>query len=227
MRTDLRATKEESERPLPGDQLVRDPDVVIMNGVFIDAPTAKVWPWLAQMGSGRAGWYAYDFVDNDGVPSANDVVPSLQQIRVGDVMPSLPGATDSFVITLLEPGRDLVLTVAGTNGTAGVSWEFFLEPCPPAGTRLLVRGRVSKDWPSAVATQASSNSKRPIEYVYKLLGRIPRKAMFPIALMGHGAMQARQLRGIKRRSERASRTQLATQGRWHRMMDQRPVDRTR
>lgn len=37
--------------------------------------------------------------------------------------------------------------------------------------------------------------------MYKLLAKIPRRFMFPIALLGHGAMQARQLRGIKRRAE--------------------------
>lgn len=115
MRADLRATRAECERALPGDHLVPNPDLVIMNGTSIEAPPAKVWPWLAQMGSGRAGWYAYDFVDNDGHPSATTIVQSLQEIRVGDVMPALPGATDSFVVASVQPGRDLVLAVPRAN----------------------------------------------------------------------------------------------------------------
>lgn len=206
-RADLRATTEERERALPGDQLVPDPDLVIMNGISIDAPPANVWPWLAQMGSRRAGWYAYDFVDNDGRPSATSIVPSLQQIRVGDVMPSLPGATDTFVVAAVQAGQDLILTVLGPNGETGLSWEFFLEPRRPGGTRLLVRGRVSKAWPGGLQTESSPKPQRPIEYVYKLLAKIPRRAMIPIALLGHHAMQARQLRGIKRRAEATARAE--------------------
>jgi hypothetical protein len=107
---DLRATAEESMQALPGDGLVRDADTV-MNAITIAAPPERVWPWLAQMGSGRAGWYAYDSVDNDGRPSATAISPDLQHIKAGDVLPSLPGAEDSFVVAAVEPEVDLVLTV--------------------------------------------------------------------------------------------------------------------
>lgn len=214
MRTDLRATRAERDRRLPGDQLVPDPDVVINNGISIDARPADIWPWLVQMGSGRAGWYAYDFVDNDGKPSATAVLPTLQQIDVGAVMPSLPGARDSFVIASYTPDRDLVLTVPRPDGKAGVSWEFYLQPELPRGTRLLVRGRVSRAWPAGMQAEAAPRPKRPIEFVYAVLARIPRRVMFPIALFGHDAMQARQMRGIKRRAEGTITSRPA---RWARM----------
>jgi hypothetical protein len=63
----------------------------------------SVWPWLVQMGSGRAGWYSYDWIDNDGHPSATEIIPEFQRIAPGDVLPSLPGATDSFIV---GPGDD-------------------------------------------------------------------------------------------------------------------------
>ncbi len=199
---DLKATAEESARPLPGDKFVADPAVTIMNAVAIAASPAEVWPWLAQMGSGRGGWYAYDFVDNDGHPSANTIVAGLQKIAVGDVLPSLPGATDSFVVAKVQPGEDLVLVVPSADGGVGLSWEFFLVPFSQHCTRLLVRGRVAADWPSGLAgTRQPGARRRPIELVYALLGKIPREVMMPIALFGHGLMQERQLRGIKRRAE--------------------------
>lgn len=201
MRADLRATTDERDRRLPGDELVPDPALVITNGISIDARPADVWPWLLQMGSGRAGWYAYDFVDNDGKPSATEVLPALQQIEVGAVMPSLPGADDSFVVSAYAPNQDLVLSVPGPDGKAGVSWEFFLLPEQSGGTRLLVRGRVSRTWPAGMQAEQAPRPKRPIESVYAVLAKIPREVMFPIALLGHDAMQARQLRGIKRRAE--------------------------
>lgn len=203
MRADLRATTDERNRRLPGDELVPDPDVVMTNGISIDAGPADIWPWLVQMGSGRAGWYAYDFVDNDGKPSATTVLPALQQIEIGAVMPSLPGASDSFVVASCTPNHDLVLSVPQEDGKAGVSWEFFLQPERTGGTRLIVRGRVSRAWPAGIRTEAAPRPRRPIEFVYALFARIPRSVMIPIALFGHHAMQARQMRGIKRRAEGA------------------------
>jgi hypothetical protein len=37
----------------------------------LPAPQGKVWPWLVQMGGGRAGWYSWDRLDNNGKPSAD------------------------------------------------------------------------------------------------------------------------------------------------------------
>ena len=119
---------EERRRHLPGDALLPDAAGIVMHGITIDAPPALVWPWLVQMGSGRAGWYSYDWVDNDGHRSAKDIVPSLQTIAPGGLMPSLPGATDSFIVAAVEANRDLILTVPAKGAGLLVTWEFFLEP---------------------------------------------------------------------------------------------------
>jgi hypothetical protein len=60
-----------------------------MHAVTIAAPPEAVWPWLVQMGSGQTGWYSDDWVDNDGRLSATNIVPELQHLAVGDIMPSL------------------------------------------------------------------------------------------------------------------------------------------
>jgi hypothetical protein len=62
----VRATAAERVRPLPGDDLIRDRIGSLTHAVSIARPPRDVWPWLAQMGAGRAGWYSYDRLDNGG-----------------------------------------------------------------------------------------------------------------------------------------------------------------
>lgn len=124
----VRATPEERKRSLPADLLITDAAATVMHAVTIAAPPKCIWPWLLKMGSGRAGWYSYDWVDNDGHPSATQIISALQHVAPGDVMPSLPGAKESFIVVAVQPERDLILTVPAAGGGLLVSWEFFLEP---------------------------------------------------------------------------------------------------
>ena len=180
--------------------LIPNPAATLTNAITIDTPAARIWPWLVQMGSGRAGWYSYDRVDNDGHRSATEIIPSLQAVVPGMLFPSLPGATSSFILARVEPEHDLILTVPDSGGGLLVSWEFLLEPSSPSSTRLVVRGRVSSQWPAG-GSEPPPPSPRPIERLYALLASFPRWLMGPAAMLGHGVMQARQLRGIKQRAE--------------------------
>jgi len=141
--TSIRATAEERRRTLPDDGLLDEALGTWTHGVTIAAPPRAVWPWLAQMGAGRAGWYSWDFIDNGGRPSASEVVAGWERIAVGDVLPIAPGAKDAFVVQRLEPGRDLVLAVPHRGGGLSTTREFLLDPLPGERTRLLVRARVS------------------------------------------------------------------------------------
>lgn len=160
----------EAELPLPGDDLITDPKAIETRGINIDAPVAKVWPWLVQMGYGRAGWYSYDMLDNKG-QSADRILPDFQTLYVGDVMPTHPGG--GFIVKAVEPERALVLYTdteivrsqaekAQREGTAelptpglkasgamlsasypdfAASWAFLLQPADDGGTRLIERFR--------------------------------------------------------------------------------------
>lgn len=97
------ATAEEAARPLPGDGLVAKADYVATRAITIDAPPHQVWPWLVQIGSGRAGWYTYDRLDNAGMPSATEILPQLQQLAVGDLIPMVAGKDIGLRVKELEP----------------------------------------------------------------------------------------------------------------------------
>lgn len=54
------ATAAEAASRLPGDELLEGADGVATRAIWIDAPAAAVWPWLAQIGpSPRGGAYTY------------------------------------------------------------------------------------------------------------------------------------------------------------------------
>ena len=86
------ATGVERRRPLAVDAMIPDPIFTSTHAITIDAPPEAVWPWIAQMGAGRAGWYSWDPIDNGGRPSATRVMPELQTVVPGDIMPAVPHA---------------------------------------------------------------------------------------------------------------------------------------
>jgi hypothetical protein len=47
-------------RELPGDELLPNDGTHILHAVTIDAPIEDVWPWLAQLGQDRGGFYSYE-----------------------------------------------------------------------------------------------------------------------------------------------------------------------
>jgi hypothetical protein len=84
------ATAEEAARPLPGDKLVTKADYVATRAITIHAPPHEVWPWLVQIGSGRAGWYTYDRIDNACCPRTPSHVGWRTASRVGRRKASCP-----------------------------------------------------------------------------------------------------------------------------------------
>ena len=200
----IAASREEQARAMPGDTIVPDVMFTVTHAITIGAAPEDVWPWLSQMGSLRGGWYSYDRVDNGGRPSADVLLDEYRHLAPGDVLPCLPGATDAFVVAAVEPPRDLILTVPGAHGPV-TSWEHLLQPLAPKRSRLIVRGRVARGW-KQMAREAHTVGQRPvfIEYVYRLIGRLPDVLLVAVAGLGHRWMEARHMRGIKRRAEASS-----------------------
>jgi hypothetical protein len=178
----VQADPNERVRDLPGDELIRKPIGSVTHAITIRRSALDVWPWLAQMGSGRAGWYAYDFIDNGGRPSAERILPEFQNIDVGMVFPALPGAKDVFVVARYVPERNLVLAWRAPGGAYLTTWAFVLERPEPNHTRLIVRGRAAPGYSPYGLPQWFAKLTAP---------------------WAHAIMERKQLLGIQRRCEAA------------------------
>jgi hypothetical protein len=182
---------EAANASFPGDELVPQPDWSWTHAIDIDASAAQVWPWLAQIGAKRAGFYSYQWLENlAGCDIRNaEVIHPEWQLRRGDEFHLYPKAPPLEVV-LLEPGRWFVVH-AGSAASGGeprqgarVSWLFLVEPTGPERCRVISRFRsaVSKDVQSQLLFGPAL--LRPVGF----------------------AMDRRMLLGIKERAERADTT---------------------
>ncbi len=135
------ATADELGRTLPGDEVVPDPTFNATRAITIAATPEKIWPWLLQVGVKRAGWYSYDLLDNLGRPSAHEIIPELQQVAVGDVVPLSPDGLQGIHVLALDLPRSLMW---GT--LPDTTWLWFLEPMGDGTTRLITRIRSHYRW---------------------------------------------------------------------------------
>jgi hypothetical protein len=140
------ATDQETDEPLPGDDLIASPDLTATRAITIRVPADQVWPWIAQLGQGRGGFYSYDFLENlvgCDIHSADRIVPEWQDIGVGDEVRLAPKA--GLAVAFLERGRSLVLRggipMGNTAPPYDFIWAFVLRDEPDGSTRLLVRER--------------------------------------------------------------------------------------
>lgn len=131
------ATDDEVASVMPGDDLVRGRRWRATRAVPVEALPAHIWPWLVQMGAGRAGWYSYDRLDNGGVPSAREIRPELQSTEVGDRMRFTAGSADAFVVAHLAEEREMVLVNRDADGV--VVATFTVRPLGQGRSRLVHR----------------------------------------------------------------------------------------
>jgi hypothetical protein len=139
------ATDEEIAALQPGDELISDANVSATRAITIRRSPDVVWPWIAQLGQGRGGFYSYDSLENllgFDIHSADRVVPEWQQIEVGNEVRFAP--TVGLKVVIVDPGRALVI-----HGSLPIArrppfestWAFILCEQADGTTRLLSRER--------------------------------------------------------------------------------------
>lgn len=162
---------------MPGDAMLPDAQFVSTRSITINAEPMAVWPWLVQVGCGRAGFYSNDLLDNLARPSATTIVAELQDLEIGHWVPMSPSSTPTektaFRVDSFE--EDSWMLWAKPDST----WSWRLASTDSGGTRLVTRIHAVYDWSH------------------------PMTAVLGLVLMEFGdfAMMRRMLRGIKARAE--------------------------
>ena len=140
------ASAQECDASLPGDDLIVSPDLTATRAITVRASAGQVWPWIAQLGQGRGGFYSYDFLENLAgcdIHSADRIVPEWQEIKVGDEVKLAPEV--GVDVAAVEPGRSLVLRggvpMGKTPPPYDFTWAYALRERSHETTRLLVRER--------------------------------------------------------------------------------------
>jgi hypothetical protein len=166
------ATEAEAGSRLPGDELLEDADGVSTRAIWIDAPAAVVWPWLAQMGPApRGGAYTYDWIENLpglGMHSVDHLLPEYQHPQIGDTVNL---GSNRMRVERVDPERVLGWRSEDGNWV----WTFVVEE-RHARTRLISRNR------------------------FRLPTMVARIGMLPME-PGSLVMERKMLFGIKRRGE--------------------------
>jgi hypothetical protein len=88
---------------------MRRSDVTSTRAITIAAAAPNVWPWIAQLGQGRGGFYSYDVLENlvgCDIHSANRIVPEWQQVEVGDEVKLHPQV--ALTVAVVQAGRAVV-----------------------------------------------------------------------------------------------------------------------
>jgi hypothetical protein len=176
------ATRMEQLADLPGDDLLPHAQYRSTRAITINAAPEVVWPWLVQVGCGRAGFYSHDLLDNLARPSATTIRPEFQHLEIGQWVPMSPSATPTdrtaFTVDSFDVDRWLLWAKPDS------SWVWQLTPDGRGGTRLVTRVHAVYEWRTH-----------------------PLTALFGCVLMEFGdfAMLRAMLRGIKQRAETLDR----------------------
>ena len=175
------ATDEEAARALPGDEVVARPTFNATRALTVEARPEDIWPWLVQMGFHRAGWYSYDWIDNGGRPSAERIIPDLQEVHVGDYLPMRADGKVGVWVKDFDPDRWLLWW----DKKGDTTWLWQLDPLDARHTRLISRLRMRYHWTS------------------------PGMLLLLLVDVGDVIMMRKCMLGIKRRAERAARQRTA------------------
>ena len=191
-------SKEEAKRVLPGDEIVSQPNTQFTHAIEIDAPSENVWPWIAQMGQRRGGFYSYEALENltgMNIYNSNEILHEFQNPKIGDLIPFSP--TDAYPLVLCEPGKAMAIGLcydldksilfdpeadSYPSNYFCLSWLWYVEAIDERRSRFFSRNRIAY----------------PPSFKNKLIfGPLLEPIVF--------AMDRKMCRGIKKRAEKLTK----------------------
>ena len=117
------ATDEEVAWPMPGDDIAAPGGRCTTRAITIGVPASQVWPWIAQLGYGRVGWYSDRLSHAGRQRSAAQIRPEWQQLGPGDRILLDAGfrlgrhrCRRRPLLRRAHPGRDQVMVLGGGAG---------------------------------------------------------------------------------------------------------------
>lgn len=123
----------EVSAPLPGDDLVPDANVVMDRATTLPGTAERLWPWLEQLGKGRAGWYMPACVESL-VPTSRRGLRSLEprhgHLGVGSRIADWGPGQPEFEVAVLDPPSTLVYRSLRQRSRGG-RWPLSENPIPP------------------------------------------------------------------------------------------------
>lgn len=135
-------TAAERSASLPGDELKPNARYRLDHAITIHAPADSVWPWLAQLGQDKGGFYSYSWLERmigDDIQNADRIHPEWQHVERGDLVRAvqpdyLGGRFGDMGWRVLDvvPGRALILENWGA---------FVVQPVDSQTSRFIVRTR--------------------------------------------------------------------------------------
>ena len=191
----------EARMALPGDAIVPLATQQKTRAITIDAGVDVVWPWLAQVGQDRGGFYSFDLLENMigcRMPTVDVLRPEKQMWSLGDKLwmypPERAGGVGFATLRSYVPGRALGFgtRVVGTPLTAPEdgSRTFVVQPLDAYTTRLLVRGRgpVTRSW---LGLAFDRSIFEPVHFVME------RRMMIGIKQLAEGQDRARAINHLQ------------------------------
>ena len=139
------ATDAEVARSFPGDGLNSHPNLLWTNAITINASQEDVWPWIAQIGDTRGGFYSYTFIENQvgkltGAEEYTVVYTNADEIHSEwqNPQPGEPLIQGSLQVRESETGRYLLAESVQPSPFQWI-WCWYVEPVDDGTSRLISR----------------------------------------------------------------------------------------
>ncbi|MFP4321363.1 MAG: hypothetical protein ACLFTK_02820 [Anaerolineales bacterium] len=117
--------------------MVRHPQMQGTYAIEIQTRPQLVWPWLAQMGRQKTGFYALDTWLNAGIPSAAVVRQDLPQPEVGMRLDNQLKILEMHITQHLVLGNFFLPGLLVSQHA--ITYSYVLQEIAPQRTRLSVR----------------------------------------------------------------------------------------